>query len=393
MKRLITILIFSLTLSQVYNTTQGTEYSTIGEALQAANSGDTIQASPGTYTESLSIETSINLEGSPGSIIDVTDELRGISIKANDTTVSGFEIIGDESTLSGFAIEPGTTNININDNIIHGMSFANPSNESPLSYGIIAWGNDTIPNPPSNITINNNEIYNITGSGISLGEITQDITITNNYIHDINGVVLSENIVPEEDFTSIGINGLFADNVSISNNIFENLTVGVSFGISNGLISNNSYELVPVMFSSLFFNTAPDDDFEFNESVSYWRSTRDVQNILSMYSYCNSIELAQSTADNGTTILTSDGNEISQDCDNIWGGDNLPLCGTCETNTPGDSNLDNSVDVLDVVQIINYIVGNNLDFTEPQICLSDLDENSEINILDIVILVQSIIGQ
>ena len=112
-----------------------------------------------------------------------------------------------------------------------------------------------------------------------------------------------------------------------------------------------------------------------------------------MYSYCNSIELAQSTADEGTTILTSDGTEITQDCDNIWGGDNLPLCGTCESSALGDANLDNSVDILDVVQIINYLLGDDLNFTESQICLSDLDENSEINILDIVILVQSIISQ
>ena len=31
-------------------------------------------------------------------------------------------------------------------------------------------------------------------------------------------------------------------------------------------------------------------------------------------------------------------------------------------------------------------------FTESQICLSDLDENNELNILDIVIIVQAIIS-
>ena len=72
MNRLITLLIFNLGFSQVFNTSQGTEYSTIGEALQNVNSGDVIQVSPGTYVESISIETPINIEGSPGSIIDAS---------------------------------------------------------------------------------------------------------------------------------------------------------------------------------------------------------------------------------------------------------------------------------------------------------------------------------
>ena len=391
MNRLITLLIFNLGFSQVFNTSQGTEYSTIGEALQNVNSGDVIQVSPGTYVESISIETPINIEGSPGSIIDASNESYGVSIKENNISVSGFEIIGDENTIAGFAVTPGSTNINISDNTIHGMGLAN-YNESPLSYGIIVWGNEVPPNPPSNITINNNEIYDIAGSGISLGEITQNLTITNNYIHDINGVIIPENIIPEQDFTSIGINGLFADNVHISGNTFTNLTAGISIGISNGTITGNTYNNVDVFFASFFFNTESDDDFDFNESVSYWRSIRDVQNILSMYSYCSSFQLAQETSDDGTTILTSNGEEISQDCENIWGGEVLPICNTCETDILGDTNLDNFVDILDVVLIINYILVDPTILTDSQECLSDLDLNNEINVLDVVTLVQSIIN-
>ena len=80
MNRLITLLIFNLAFSQVFNTNQGTEYSTIGEALQYVNSGDIIQVSPGTYVESISIETSVNIEGSPGSIIDASNESYGLNL-------------------------------------------------------------------------------------------------------------------------------------------------------------------------------------------------------------------------------------------------------------------------------------------------------------------------
>ena len=53
------------------------------------------------------------------------------------------------------------------------------------------------------------EIYDISGTGISLGEITQNITITNNIIRDINPLVLSENII----FS--GIHLIFKSSISL----------------------------------------------------------------------------------------------------------------------------------------------------------------------------------
>ena len=391
MKTLITILLINITFSQIFNTTQGTEHSNLIEAVQLSNSGDTIQTQPGTYSGYLSIDKALNLEGSPGSIIDATNQYFGISIAASNVTVSGFEVIGNEYTVSGITVNPGSANITINNNVIHGMGFANPSNESPLSYGILAWGNDEIPNPPSNVTISNNEIYDVTGAGISLGEVTQNISILNNYIHNINAVVLPENIIPSQDFTSIGITGLVSENVLIDGNIFENLTVGSSFGISSGTISNNTYNSTSVLFSSIFFNNNSDDYFDFNESSLYWRSIRDIQNIFSMYTYCSSIEIAQSTAGEGTTILSYDNEEIVEDCDNQWGGSNFGVCDSCATNLLGDANYDGFVDVLDVVLVVSLIVNETIT-SELETCISDLDLNNEINVIDVVALLQLIIN-
>jgi hypothetical protein len=391
MKTLITILLINITFSQIFNTTQGTEHSNLIEAVQLSNSGDTIQTQPGTYSGYLTIDKALNLEGSPGSIIDATNQYFGISIAASNVTVSGFEVIGNEYTVSGITVNPGSANITINNNVIHGMGFANPSNESPLSYGILAWGNDEIPNPPSNVTISNNEIYDVTGAGISLGEVTQNISILNNYIHDINALVLPENIIPSQDFTSIGITGLVSENVLIDGNIFENLTVGSSFGISSGTISNNTYNSTSVLFSSIFFNNNSDDYFDFNESSQYWRSIRDIQNIFSMYTYCSSIEIAQSTAGEGTTILSYDNEEIVEDCNNQWGGSNFGVCDSCATNLLGDANYDGFIDVLDVVLVVSLIVNETIT-SELETCISDLDLNNEINVIDVVALLQLIIN-
>ena len=110
-----------------------------------------------------------------------------------------------------------------------------------------------------------------------------------------------------------------------------------------------------------------------------------------MHSYCSTLAIAEQTADDGTTILSSDGQEIIQDCTGAWGGSDLPFCGSCQTSTLGDINDDETANILDVVQIVSYVLGNT-DFTESQECLSDVNEDNLVNILDIVVLVQSIVG-
>ena len=389
-KTLIILLIPTFIYPQVFNTSLGTQYSTITEALQDANASNLIQVSGGVYAESFTIDMPITLEGDAGAVIDASNDSNAISIMGNNITVRNFEIIGSNATTSGIAVNPGSQDIIIQNNTIHGMGLSNSSNESPLSYGIVVWGNESPPNPPINVTIDGNEIYDISGTGISLGEITQNITITNNTIRDIDPLVLSDNIIPDQDLTSIGINGLFTDNVLISGNTFSDLTAGVTLGISTGTVSSNTYSDTSILFASLFFNTETDDGFTFTETADYWISEQEVQDIVIMHAYCSTLDIAEQTADDGSTILSSNGEEIIQDCNNVWGGSNLPFCGSCQTSTLGDVTSDGFANILDVVQIINYVLGLE-SFTEIQECLSDVNEDGNINILDIVTLVQSII--
>ena len=61
------------------------------------------------------------------------------------------------------------------------------------------------------------------------------------------------------------------------------------------------------------------------------------------------------------------------------------------TYLPGDSNSDNIIDVLDLVQIINNILGN-IDFTTLQFLASDVNEDGIINIQDIILVVNMILN-
>ena len=49
------------------------------------------------------------------------------------------------------------------------------------------------------------------------------------------------------------------------------------------------------------------------------------------------------------------------------------------------------MNILDVVLVIGYIIGNN-DFSEEEISSSDINEDGVINVLDVVLLVNSVLG-
>tara|TARA_B100001750_G_C15157453_1_gene422720 strand:- start:267 stop:653 length:387 start_codon:yes stop_codon:yes gene_type:complete len=57
----------------------------------------------------------------------------------------------------------------------------------------------------------------------------------------------------------------------------------------------------------------------------------------------------------------------------------------------GDVNYDGEINILDVLQIISYILGNS-DFTNEQEFLSDLNSDDVINVLDVIQIVNIILN-
>ena len=60
--------------------------------------------------------------------------------------------------------------------------------------------------------------------------------------------------------------------------------------------------------------------------------------------------------------------------------------------TQGDVNYDGNLNILDIVQIVNYIL-EIAEFTDMQLYLADMNQNGEIEILDLVILANAILSQ
>ena len=63
-----------------------------------------------------------------------------------------------------------------------------------------------------------------------------------------------------------------------------------------------------------------------------------------------------------------------------------------DTSIFGDINNDGSVDVLDIVRMVNIIIGNDPVPTPSELLASDLNNDDDINVLDVVILVNIILG-
>jgi parallel beta-helix repeat protein len=189
-------------------------YTSIQDAINAANDNDIIIVQNGTYYETIIIEKSIKLIGEEPqkTIITVIEENHDhpdfIQIKAKDCTIKGFTIIGDYpiTTASGISIFYSNNTITQNNlyNTYYGIYIEKGSENNTVSYnditnsysGIYSFAshNDVFNNRMINNTygiyLNNcylNDIFlnNITGShwGIRLRAAT-NTQIYENQIHN-----------------------------------------------------------------------------------------------------------------------------------------------------------------------------------------------------------------
>ena len=116
------------------------DFSTIQEGINESSPYDTIYVTEGIYFESISISIPLSLLGNEGVVINGSGFNSVINIEANSVIIDSFEIVGDSLTVSGIIVKPGSEEIVLKNNIIHGMHLPNQSSELPASYGILSYG-------------------------------------------------------------------------------------------------------------------------------------------------------------------------------------------------------------------------------------------------------------
>ena len=91
----------------------------------------------------------------------------------------------------------------------------------------------------------------------------------------------------------------------------------------------------------------------------------------------NYIDLDLASLENNITITPEHRSDLSKDFNFEFG--------------PGDTNLDNAINILDLIVIVNYIIGN-INLSNSQIVLSDFNNDGLVDILDVTSIINSLIN-
>jgi len=175
----------------------GACYSSIGAAITAASAGDTVQVSPGTYKEAVTITQSISIVGSnrENTTIDATGQPNGINVNGHDhpnlrnIVISGLTV--QNANFAGIAVSNASA-VTISDNNV-------VNNDKGL---VVSGASPTCPNLPSYFQAGEDLDC---GEGIFLSGVDHSTVARNNVSRNAGGILIT-------DDTGAGHDNVISDN-------------------------------------------------------------------------------------------------------------------------------------------------------------------------------------
>ena len=275
----------------VYNENNKTPYSTIQEAIDKANSGDTIIIGAGTYDEAVTLTKAVNLIG-PYADTEIKAEeattdnrpdeseavlTGGINITRSDSGTQSISIKGLKFKTNGiysvgWGNDPNLDSITIENNVFENIMNELDNNQPNVSA---IHFNLADSQPVQNCTIKNNRISGVgngDSSGINVFVVSGTTTITDNYIENTN-------------HSSLQIPGTATGNVTIAGNTFKDwdqdlsnggraMRFGDFSGVTSLTVNQNKMirnkELGKYKDQMAAFVKAPSDNKTLDLSLNYW---------------------------------------------------------------------------------------------------------------------------
>jgi len=214
-------------------------YSTIQDAIDDANDGDTVfvydDSSP--YYENLEVDKSINLIGEDRDTTKIRNDWEDnyvVNISVDLVNISGFKIISYNFDYYGYGgIYLGSCNNNVSDNIIEGLGgdigieFSDFSNNNTISGNIISNTERGIylSNSKNNIIEDNK--FSGHWFSIEAYDSNNNTIKDNDFPYNVHGIILQENCMN---------NTVTGNNLS---NISCCVGIGIEFSSNSNTVSNN----------------------------------------------------------------------------------------------------------------------------------------------------------
>ena len=248
-----------------------------GDALQTAiddaSSGDRLAIDDSTYNP-VTVTKPLDLQSIFGRpTIDASGSNPGIAIEAVDTLVSGFEVTGDDNTVSGISIRTSkgaTQDIRLRNNVVSGITGAGGGGDVQVSFGILSFGDSQL----QNLRVVNNVIDTVGRTSASNVAGQNEVPGFGMQLEEISGAFVFDNIVRDTRGTEgqvenygIGIQPLDDNSVSadfpasatVQQNTIENAAVGIVRGDTTDpdltQIANNTFNSVDTEIRQIPQNT------------------------------------------------------------------------------------------------------------------------------------------
>lgn len=237
----------------------GGNYSSIQEAVNNANTGDTIIVNPGIYNENIVVDKELTILSNSASlasstartyVIGAVSEKDVFNVNSNNVKIDGFYIIGGPSGTErdeiGINLE-GVENCSLSNNglVLNNVGISlNGSKTNYLDNNMVSLGKKGITLVNSNENVLTNNTVTTNNDGISLNN-SMNNTLFNNIVDaNINGIYLgmSQGNIFTYNLIMRNINGLNGElarsNLMVNNSILLN-NVGINL---TGSSENSIYE-------------------------------------------------------------------------------------------------------------------------------------------------------